>query len=162
MSDHERLQAPAALLDSVSTNEVAALHSRGVLITDADRVGFFHETYFDFLFARTFVAEGQDLHDFLVDSGQYLFRRAQARQVLEYLAANDRAAFRNTVVRLLTSDTVRTHLQAVVVTVLQQLDADADDWQGIEPLAFGGLLAVSSGFGPAWRVDGGKIVSLTA
>jgi len=25
-----------------------------------------------------------------------------------------------------------------------------------------GLLAVSSGFGPAWRVDGGKIVSLTA
>ena len=24
------------------------------------------------------------------------------------------------------------------------------------------LLAVSSGFGPAWRVDGGKIVSLTA
>jgi len=26
----------------------------------------------------------------------------------------------------------------------------------------GGLLAVSSGFGPAWRVDGGKIVSLTA
>jgi len=27
---------------------------------------------------------------------------------------------------------------------------------------FEGLLAVSSGFGPAWRVDGGKIVSLTA
>jgi len=25
-----------------------------------------------------------------------------------------------------------------------------------------GLLAGSSGFGPAWRVDGGKIVSLTA
>jgi len=28
--------------------------------------------------------------------------------------------------------------------------------------AMHGLLAVSSGFGPAWRVDGGKIVSLTA
>ena len=28
--------------------------------------------------------------------------------------------------------------------------------------ANGWLLAVSSGFGPAWRVDGGKIVSLTA
>ena len=25
-----------------------------------------------------------------------------------------------------------------------------------------GFLAVSSGFGPAWRLDGGKIVSLTA
>ena len=28
--------------------------------------------------------------------------------------------------------------------------------------ALPGLLAGSSGFGPAWRVDGGKIVSLTA
>ena len=30
------------------------------------------------------------------------------------------------------------------------------------PLATDRLLAGSSGFGPAWRVDGGKIVSLTA
>ncbi len=137
MSDNERLQAPAALLDSVSTGEVKALHSDGMLVTDAGGVGFFHETYFDFLFARTFVAEGRDLHDFLVASSQHLFRRTQARQVLEYLAANDRDAFRNTVVRLLTSNAVRTHLQAVVVMVLRQLDADADDWRAIEPLAFG-------------------------
>jgi len=138
MSDHERLQAPRALLDSAAAGEVAALHSHGVLVADEGHVGFFHETYFDFLFARAFVTEGRDLHDFLVDSGQHLFRRAQARQVLEYLAANDRDAFRSTVVRLLTSDAVRTHLQDVVVTVLKQLDADADDWRVIEPLAFGG------------------------
>ncbi|MDQ3273687.1 MAG: NB-ARC domain-containing protein [Actinomycetota bacterium] len=137
MSDNERLQAPAALLDSASRGEVDALHSRGVLVTDVGGVGFFHETYFDFLFARTFVTERRDLHDFLVDSGQHLFRRAQARQVLEYLAVNDRDVFRDTVVRLLTSDAVRTHLQTVVVIVLRQLDADADDWRTIEPLAFG-------------------------
>ncbi|MGH3873108.1 MAG: hypothetical protein ACRDSR_16645 [Pseudonocardiaceae bacterium] len=136
MSDHERLQAPAALLDSVSMS-VAALHSHGILVNDGSGVGFFHETYFDFLFARTFVAEGRDLHDFLVASGQHLFRRAQARQVLEYLAANDRDAFRDTVVRLLTSNAVRTHLQAVVVMVLRQIDADEEDWRAIEPLAFG-------------------------
>ena len=32
----------------------------------------------------------------------------------------------------------------------------------VTEFAPGGLLAGSSGFGPAWRVDGGKIVSLTA
>ncbi|MGH3319504.1 MAG: NB-ARC domain-containing protein [Streptosporangiaceae bacterium] len=137
MSDRERLQAPAAVLDSAPATEVAALVSRGVLVEDADRVGFFHETYFDFLFARAFVAAGRDLHNFLVESGQHLFRRAQARQVLEYLAANDRGAFRKAVVRLLTSDSVRTHLQEVVVTVLGQLDAEVEDWRAVEPLAFG-------------------------
>jgi len=34
--------------------------------------------------------------------------------------------------------------------------------RGFFPVHDRGLLAVSSGFGPAWRVDGGKIVSLTA
>lgn len=137
MSDHERLDAPDAVLDGASATEVAALLSRGVLVDDGGRVGFFHETYFDFLFARAFVATGRDLHDFLVETVQHLFRRAQARQVLEYLAANDRGAFHRAVVRLLTSDSVRTHLQEVVVTVLAQLDAEAEDWRVVEPLAFG-------------------------
>jgi len=137
MSDNERLDAPAVVLGSASPREVAALHSYGILTSESSRVAFFHETYFDFLFATAFVAENRDLHDYLVDSGQYLFRRAPTRQVLEYLAANDRKAFRATVVRLLTSDKVRRHLQHVVVAMLQQLEADADDWRAIEPLAFG-------------------------
>jgi hypothetical protein len=137
MSDKERLDAPAAVLGSASPSEVAALHSYGILASESGRVAFFHEAYFDFLFATAFVAENRDLHDYLADSGQHLFRRAPTRQVLEYLAANDREAFRATVVRLLTSDRVRRHLQDVVVAVLQQLDADSDDWRTIEPIAFG-------------------------
>jgi hypothetical protein len=137
MSDHERLDAPAAVLGSASPSEVAALDSYGILASENSRVAFFHETYFDFMFATAFIAKNRNLHDYLVDSGQHLFRRAPTRQVLEYLATNDRETFRATVVRLLTSDRVRRHLQDVVVAVLQQLDADADDWRAIEPLAFG-------------------------
>ncbi|MEU4635932.1 hypothetical protein AB0F90_16105 [Micromonospora chalcea] len=154
MSDQERLDAPTALLNFASPRELAALHSFGILVSDAGRVGFSHETFFDFLFATTFTAEGRDLHDYLVESGQYLFRRAPTRQVLEYLAANDRAAFRTTVARLLTSDRIRRHLQDVVVAVLRQLDADVDDWRTVEPLVFSdrtqGLRLVSLLSLPRW------------
>lgn len=136
MSDNERLDTPAALLQSASPTEIAALHSHGILVSERGRVAFFHETYFDFVFATAFIAENRSLHDYLADSGQHLFRRAQTRQVLEYLAANDRELFRATVVRLLSSDIIRRHLQDVVVAVLRQLDAAADDWRAIEPLAF--------------------------
>jgi hypothetical protein len=135
MNDHERLRAPAAILDSAATREVDALISHGVLIEDDDNVMFFHETYFDFLFARAFVAAGRDLHEFLVGSGQFLFRRAQTRQVLEYLAAKDRPTFRALAVTLLTSESIRVHLHHVVIAVLGQLDAEAEDWREIEPLA---------------------------
>ncbi|NEE59789.1 hypothetical protein G3M55_86575, partial [Streptomyces sp. SID8455] len=75
-------------------------------------------------------------HDFLPASGQALFRRAQTRQVLEHLRDTDRTAFRDTAVRLLTSDLVRPHLRFVVLAVLEQLDATSQDWAALEPHAW--------------------------
>ncbi|RAS57878.1 hypothetical protein C8D87_1201 [Lentzea atacamensis] len=137
MNDNESLQAPAAVLDAVPRREVSALVSAGLLVEDTASVGFFHETYFDFQFARAFLAQGRDLHDFLVESGQHLFRRAQARQVLEHIAGTDRNLFRAVAVRLLSSPALRAHLLDVVIGVLSQLEANADDWLAIEPLVFG-------------------------
>lgn len=137
MSKRERLDTPAAVLDPFDLHERDALTSAGVLIVDEGKVAFFHETYFDFLFARGFVAAGEDLHAFVAESGQYLFRRAQTRQVLEYLATTDRNAFREAASRLLASETVRPHIQEIVTTVLRQLDARAEDWRAFEPLALG-------------------------
>jgi hypothetical protein len=137
MSEGETLQAPIALLDGFARQHVKVLESHGVLVRDGEQIGFFHETYFDFLFARSFISTGQNIHDFLVESGQYLFRRAQTRQILEHLAGTDRERFRTTVARLLGSDRIRPHLHDVIIGVLGQLDATLPDWQAVEPLAWG-------------------------
>ncbi|MFF8769792.1 hypothetical protein [Kitasatospora sp. NPDC015120] len=138
MSRRETLTVPHALLDRFARADLAALVSAGVLFrADGDRIGFFHETYFDYLFARSFVRSGHDLHDFLAASGQALFRRAQTRQVLEHLRNTDRAEFRRTVVRLLASGLVRPHLHFVALAVLEDLDATSEDWAVLDPLAWG-------------------------
>lgn len=90
MNEHETLLAPEAVLDNIARGEISTLVSVGALARDGHRLGFFHETYFDYLFARAFVTQGRDLHDFLIGSRQHLFQRAQTRQILEYLAATDR------------------------------------------------------------------------
>ena len=154
MSEHETLHAPGALLDRLPPRARPTLDSTGIIRDDGDTVQFFHETYFDFLFAQEFVAQGQDLHDFVVHSGQQLFRRAQVRQVLEHLIGVNRRRFRADAVQLLTSDAIRSNLLDVVIGVLGSLPAVADDWQAIEPFAFGGsrrsgqLLALL--MAPAW------------
>ncbi|HWU10101.1 MAG TPA: hypothetical protein VN520_27635 [Streptomyces sp.] len=138
MSRRETVTVPYALLDRFARTDLAVLSSAGVLLhAENGRIGFFHETYFDYLFARSFVLAGHDLHDFLSASGQALFRRAQTRQVLEHLRDTDRTAFRHTAVRLLTSDLVRPHLRFVVVAVLEQLDTTSEDWAALEPHAWG-------------------------
>lgn len=138
MSEHERLVAPPAVVDHVDRRQLGALESAAVLIRDGSGLRFFHESYFDYLFARAFIAARRDVHQFLADSGQYLFRRAQTRQLLEFLAGTDSERFRATVVELLRSDQIRTHLKGVVVSVLRGHDATEADWLALEDLAWSG------------------------
>lgn len=135
MNRRETLGAPPSVLGSAHPDEVEGLVSAGILLRDNDQLSFFHETYFDYLFAQSFVASGRDLHAFLAQSGQHLFRRAQTRQVLQYLAATDRDTFRATVERILSSGEIRSHLKGVVISVLRELDAKPTDWTSVEPIA---------------------------
>lgn len=136
MDDHEQLGAPLAVLDASAPEEWRALESAAVLLRDGDSIAFFHESYFDFLFARTFVSAGRNLHEFLVGSGQHLFRRAQTRQVLEYLLATDRPNFRATITELATSDDIRPHIKAIVAEVYGSITPGTDDWLAIEEAAW--------------------------
>lgn len=136
MSEHESLTAPRPLLDRFTADEVAALESEAMLVSDEAGVTFFHESYFDYLFARAFVYSGSDLHAFLADTGQFLFRRAQTRQVLEHLAATKRTEFRSVTARLLGSGEIRSHLKHVVVGVLRQIAPAAEDWAAIEEVTW--------------------------
>lgn len=142
MSDRESLRVPQAVVDTAAVGQVNALVSAGIVEREGQQLRFFHETYFDFLFAGAFVAAQRDLHSFLVGSGQQLFRRGQTRQVLDYLAGTEPITFRRAVVQLLGSNQIRPHLQDVTATVLRQHQPSADDWLALEPLAFGRDLAV--------------------
>ena len=138
MSNNEVLAAPVGVLDSVEQRQVQALVSESVIVEDAERYAFFHESYFDYLFARAFVAASESLREFLLDSGQHLFRRAQTRQVLEHLAATDPQRFISVVVELLECDDIRYHLKVVVVGVLRQIDPAPGHWAALENLAWSG------------------------
>ncbi|MDO5866106.1 MULTISPECIES: ATP-binding protein [Paenarthrobacter] len=148
MNENERLSAPAPILDLFPRDEVHALESADVLsINDQGILSFFHESYFDYLFARRFVAADESLLDFVVGSGQHLFRRAQVRQILEHFAATDKEKFRHTVQQLLGSTKVRSHLKEVVVDVLEQVEGTTDDWLALDELAW-------SDSRIAWRILG--------
>ena len=136
MSDRQVLTVPVEVLDPASPLDVGVLTSEGVVVRDGDALAFFHESYFDYLFARSFVAAGRDLRGFLLEGGQFLFRRAQTRQVLEHLAGTDRDRFITVVVDLLECDEIRFHIKGVVVSILRQIEPTPEDWIAVEPFAW--------------------------
>ncbi|MGW6882654.1 hypothetical protein ACWGEU_20605 [Streptomyces goshikiensis] len=140
LSDKETLSAPSPVLGTFDRADVRVLESEGILVKEAGaRTGFFHESYFDYLFASAFYMGTATLHDFLVGSGQALFRRAQTRQILEYTEAIDPDRFRADVRELLESQAIRPHINDVVIAVLRQIDATSDDWHVVADLAWSSL-----------------------
>ena len=137
MSDRQVLTVPVEVLDPAPPLDVGFLESEGVVVCDGNTLAFFHESYFDYLFARSLVAAGRDLRRFLLEGGQFLFRRAQTRQVLEHLAGTDRDRFIAVVVDLLSCDEIRFHIKGVVVNVLRQIQPTSEDWIAVEPIAWG-------------------------
>lgn len=121
-SDSQTLSVPVEVLapgDFVRHARVLA--SEQVIAIEDDRVSFFHETFFDFTFARQWLSRQQSMVEFLCAQEQELFRRAQVRQILELLRERDQRRFRLEVEDVLGSANVRFHVKETVLAVFASI-----------------------------------------
>lgn len=124
----------------------ACMASEGVLTFDGHRYGFGHESFFDYCFARAFVAGQETLVEFLIQSEQHLFRRAQVRQVLAYLRDADRGRYCRELSALLSDDRVRPHLKELALALVAAVpDPGEDEWAVLEPWIRSELAAFERG-----------------
>lgn len=128
LSRNQQLSAPAYVLDE-HASDASAMTSEHVLLLIGERYRFFHETFFDYAFARRFVAKGFSLLTLLHDGEQHLFRRAQVRQVLAYLRAHDRPRYLAELEAVLTAKDVRFHIKNLVFQWLASIaDPQKEEW----------------------------------
>ena len=137
LSRRESLVAPSFVLDEYG-EALNVLASEGVVYVQNDNVGFFHESFFDYAFARAFVRSNRDLVQWLLDDEQHLFRRSQVRQVLEFLRGReaDRGTYLTALRGLLSHPEIRFHIKKLVLDWLGVLpDPTSDEWRVVEGLA---------------------------
>ncbi|MGF9757650.1 hypothetical protein AAII07_20870 [Microvirga sp. 0TCS3.31] len=144
ISDRQSLSVPIEIMDQ---GELAAhaqfLVSEHLLTIEQGRIRFFHEAFFDYAFARLWIARTETLVEYLRTREQELFRRAQVRQVLTYLRDRDCDRFRDEVDALLVADDVRFHIKETVLAVVASLqDLSRDDVD---------LIARVAGSAPTWQ-----------
>jgi hypothetical protein len=132
MSAHQLLQAPAELLDDWQLDAEEMVSSR-VLMRAGRQVGFFHETFFDYAFARRFTARGYTIPLLLADD-QFLFRRAQVRQILAHERDGAAQAYHDDLGYLVTNPDVRFHLRDLVMSWLSQVVPTEIEWRLVEPI----------------------------
>lgn len=138
MSDREALTAPVYVLDDYNEATTAMASEAVIFHTPAENVQFFHDTFFDYCFARTFLRRNGKLVEWLASDKQHLFRRSQVRQVLAFLRDREpnRLRYLETLRELLGHPDIRFHLKKLVLDWLRALpDPTPDEWTIVEDLA---------------------------
>lgn len=122
MSQRQTLTVPEQVLQAEGLDtDIDLLASENVLIQEKRRLAFFHETVFDYVFARGWMSRGESVVGFLVSGEQELFRRAQIRQVLLHIHDLDRERFVSEVRELLADDRVRYHIKDSIFAILRAI-----------------------------------------
>ena len=134
MAERESLSIPNALLDHFSKT-VDVLTSENILITDGIKVTFFHEGFFDYIFARRIVANNVDLVPYILDTDQSLFIRSQIRQIMLHLRDYSPEQAVQTADAIFHHADIRIHLKMIVLSLFGSLeDPSEDEWHVIESL----------------------------
>jgi hypothetical protein len=134
LSDNQELSAPQHVLDDFAT-DARAMASEHFLVLAENRYRFLHESLFDYVFARRFATHASRLVDFLLESEQHLFRRAQVRQVLSFLRTQDLPRYLKEFEAVLSEPRIRFHIKKSILQWLSALpDPREHEWAILEQL----------------------------
>jgi len=127
MSEKEELWLPAAKYQN-KHHIVERLEAEGILTRDASssRIGFRHQTLFEYARARAFVKNEGSLSKYVIARQDALFVRPQLWNALHYLRNADISSYRREVEVLWKHDHLRVHIRMLLIEFLGQLTKPED------------------------------------
>ena len=143
MNADQLLFAPKFVVDSW-LDDAEAMVSEHVLVDmeDQHQYRFFHESFFDYAYARRFADTDHTVLDLLRTSEQHLFRRSQVRQILDFRREHDFKRYIADVRSILDSSDVRFHIKRIVVSAFARIDHPRQkEWELVKPRLFQGPLS---------------------
>lgn len=145
MSERQELFAPVATLDPFA-GAIDILQRAELIVVRGLRIGFLHESLFDYLHARAFAQQRKPIIDFLLASEQTLFRRTQTRQILAFERESERNRYLVDLGTVLCDARVRPHIRETLVRWLATIpDPTMAEWELIARYAQRDGLPVKSG-----------------
>lgn len=127
LNSNKSLVAPQCIFDRYKTN-LNKLLSECVFCQDEKNISFFHETFYDYCFARILAANTEKtLYDFILASDQSLFIRSNVRQSLEYLRVADTRRYLLDLKNILNSENIRVHVRTLILDVLLNFEKLTND-----------------------------------
>jgi hypothetical protein len=127
MSNSEELWIARSVFDTVYSDQIDGLLAAGILRQDGLRIGFRHQTLFDYARTRAFTSGTQSLSEYVLERQDALFVRSTLWAALQALRSSAGSRCHDEFSRLWRSS-LRIHLKSMLITFLGQVvDPDLEE-----------------------------------
>ena len=96
----------------------AYLASNGIVLSDGKAVSFFHQTFFDYALAKSYLSQNESFISDLENEFQGLEIRSTVKAVLEYARGHNDVEYASEIQQLLTSEKIRLHIKLLAISIL--------------------------------------------
>lgn len=117
MYEIQQINVDQRLFEDRFSEEIKYLRTEGIINT-TDKIEFFHQSFFDYSFARNFTNENKKLTEDILSRHQGLFIRSKVKQILNYRRSVDEEQYSKDIKELILKDGIRFHIKLLV---LQQI-----------------------------------------
>lgn len=118
MYDQERINISAEPFQIKYKRELDYLVSEGILTLKKDYIQFFHQTFYDFVFAKSFVHKGKSILDYIRDNHQGLKIRTVVKMVFDFTRGDNPKEYLRLLNEVLSSDGFSYHLKHLLINNL--------------------------------------------
>lgn len=98
--------------------EVQYLSSHNLLVEYNKEIQFFHQTFYEYCFAKQFVENKENLENYISENEQSLYVRSVIKMVLEYLREYDINTYHTTVKNIIAFKEYRFHIKSLIISEL--------------------------------------------
>lgn len=118
MYSQERINIPSESFQIRYKRELDYLVSEGILTLKNDYIQFFHQTFYDFAFAKSFIHKGKSILEYIQENHQSLKIRTVVKMLFDFTRADNPKEYLRLLNEVLFSDVFSFHLKHLLISNL--------------------------------------------
>lgn len=122
MDNKQKIEISKLSFEDEYKKELDFLISRNIIVVNGKRIKFFHQTFYDYVFARDFIQSEKSLFEYITSRHQGLSIREQVKQVIEFLRGTDEDEYLEQIRLFLFEDGVHFHFKLLVIAYLGAIE----------------------------------------
>lgn len=122
MNEMKKIEVPILYFEDEFNEVLSLLLSNGILKQENKKISFFHQTFYDYVFARDFTKKGISLFEYILTTSQDLSIREQFKQIIQFLRGTDEEKYLLELETILYSADIRFHIKLLLISYLGSLE----------------------------------------